>query len=188
MLKRIGVEAWACKRPAELTRSEKLVLPGVGAFDQGMRNLHASGMVPALEHEVLVRKKPILGICLGMQMMSERSEEGCESGLGWFQAETVRLRFDDHAVKVPHMRWNEVRAARTHPLTTGLNRSSRFYFVHSYHVVPREHQDILLWTTYGRRDIAAAIVAGNVFGVQFHPEKSHNHGKALLTAYVRLSP
>ena len=184
--KRVGApEPVLTRDPEVLRRAEKVILPGVGAFDKGMRNLSDFGLLDALNEAALDRRVPILGICLGMQLLTTSSEEGERPGLGWIDARTVRFRFPTRSdLKVPHMGWNYVRAARDNPLIPVGDRS-RFYFVHAYYVVCTHHQDAIGTTTYGI-EFACAVNHANIFGVQFHPEKSHRFGTALLEAFVAL--
>jgi glutamine amidotransferase len=189
MLRRIGARAEACSRPEEIQKAEKIILPGVGAFDAGMKNLREGGWVPALEETVRRRGVPLLGICLGLQLLTERSEEGRLPGLGWIEAETVRFRMNGSPLplKVPHMGWNSVQVRRAGSLFKGLEGEARFYFVHSYHLVCRREEDVLGVTNYGG-SFAAAVQKENILGTQFHPEKSHRYGMTLLTNFVGARP
>lgn len=173
--------------PEQVAEADKLILPGVGAFDQGMRNLHERGLTAALNHAVLDRRVPILGICLGVQLFTRRSEEGSQPGLGWMAADTVRFRFKDPRsdFKVPHMGWNRVTPAKSDPLIQALPHEPRFYFVHSYHLVCDDPSDVLLWTEHGHQ-FASAIRHRNIWGTQFHPEKSHKFGLALMRNFIAL--
>jgi glutamine amidotransferase len=185
MLLWIGAKACISADPEVISQADKLILPGVGAFDNGMRNLNDLGLVTLLTELVIGQKKPLLGICLGMQLLGNRSEEGSLPGLGWIDAETVRFRFDDeHAhLKIPHMGWNSVRLEKESLLFRNSNAEERFYFVHSYHMVCRERGDILTETTYGF-DFVSAVERGSILGVQFHPEKSHKFGMKLMQHFV----
>lgn len=173
--------------PAIVAEAGKLVLPGVGAFGRAMQSLADRGLVEALNHAVTQRQVPILGLCLGMQLFSRRSEEGGCAGLNWIAADTVRFRFgaDHPRLKVPHMGWNHVEATRPDPLLATLPVNPRFYFVHSYYVRCDDPADVLLWSTHGVR-FAAGIRRGNIWGMQFHPEKSHMFGLALMRQFVEL--
>jgi imidazole glycerol-phosphate synthase subunit HisH len=186
MIERVGGVAKLISNPRELSASTKLILPGVGAFDHGIACLREGGWIDALNEAVLERKVPVLGICLGMQLMCKSSDEGSASGLGWVNAH-VRLIQSSMAsnLKVPHMGWNAVTVVQQNPLIPMDGDQRRFYFVHSYHVVPNDEADILARTHYGF-DFVAAFRRGNVYGVQFHPEKSHRFGKELLGNFVRL--
>jgi len=184
MFYRIGVTARISGDPHDIAAADKLVLPGVGAFDQGMRNLAERGLVDLLRHRVLEEGCPVLGICLGMQLLSESSEEGELPGLGWVPARTVRLAFDAGlGLKIPHMGWNNVQHRPGAPLFSGYDETPRFYFVHSYHVRCRDEADVAGKVHYGL-DIHAAISHGHIHGVQFHPEKSHAFGMRLLENFA----
>jgi glutamine amidotransferase len=183
MLKKIGVESQTSSDPEVVARAGKLILPGVGAFDAGMENLERSGLQPVLEERVRAAEVPTLGICLGMQLMTRRSEEGVRPGLGWVDAEALRIVPGDGSLKVPHMGWNVVQTIGSSPLTEDLPEGSRFYFVHSFHVHCKRPDDILLTTPYGG-DLHSAFRHRNVWGVQFHPEKSHRFGMQLLRSFA----
>lgn len=186
MLKRIGIpDAKLTRDPEDLRRADKIILPGVGAFDRGMRNLRAFGLLDVLNEAALERRVPVLGICLGMQLLTKSSEEGELPGLGWVDASTVRFRFGDASgLKVPHMGWNYVKPTRENPLIPAGVRS-RFYFVHGYYVACESPRATIASATYGF-DFACAVNHDNVYGVQFHPEKSHRFGMALLGSFVGL--
>jgi glutamine amidotransferase len=173
--------------PDEVAAADKLILPGVGAFDHGMANLHDRGLAAALNHAVLERKVPILGICLGVQLFTRGSEEGKLPGLGWIAADTVKFRFDQTApdLKVPHMGWNHVTPAKDDPLLVALPVDPRFYFVHTYHLVCDDEKDVLTWTQHGHR-FASSVSHGNIWGTQFHPEKSHKFGLAMMRNFSNL--
>jgi len=185
MLKRLGADVATTTQAAVITKAKKLILPGVGAFDTGVKNLQESGLISLLTAKVLEEGTPILGICLGMQLLSRRSEEGNLPGLGWLDAETVRFKFDglNAGLKIPHMGWNQLRVRKCHPVMAGLESDSRFYFVHSYHVICANESNVLAQTTYGF-DFVSAVVKDNVLGVQFHPEKSHRYGMRLLRNFL----
>jgi cyclase len=166
-----------------IASAERLVLPGVGAFDEGMENLERLGLAEVLAGRVLAARVPILGICLGMQLMTRKSDEGRKPGLGWIDADTVRFRAGlagTERLTLPHIGWNHVNAVRPHPLLNGLHETARFYFVHSYRVVCRKPEDALAETSYGGHGFVSAFARGNIAGVQFHPEKSHRFGAQLL--------
>ena len=167
MLKRAGAEAEISSDPAVIGSASKLVLPGVGSFDNGMKNLEERGLLSVLRKSVLQDKTPILGICLGMQLFTKSSEEGRLPGLGWLDAHTVRFRFDTQAsnLKIPH---------------------PRFYFVHSYHLVCND-QALVLSTTHHGYAFASVVAKGNIVGTQFHPEKSHKFGLQMLKNWVYAS-
>lgn len=185
MLKKIGVPSVITSSPDEIAQAKKLILPGVGAFDPGMRNLNASGLVPLLNEKVLQEKTPVLGICLGMQLMTRGSEEGGLPGLGWVPAETRRFTREGAAnLKIPHMGWNLVREAKASPLLAEFPDEARFYFVHSYYVHCDQRETALLETTYGPRTFDAGFEYGHIRGVQFHPEKSHRFGMWMLKNFA----
>ena len=184
-LDRIGVRPQLTSDPDELLRADKLLLPGVGHFGKAMEHLGTLGLLPALHEAVMVRKTPILGICLGMQLFACRSEEGDAEGLGWIDADVVRFTFGDRRLKVPQMGWNSVRMARSSGLLEGVTEQTEFYFVHAYHVVCRDSRTVLCETDYGY-PFTSVVQQGNVYGVQFHPEKSHDAGEGLLRNFLYL--
>ena len=184
ILKRIGEESIITSDKAEIARATKLILPGVGAFDTGMNNLIELDLIDILNKKVLVEKTPVLGICLGMQLLSERSDEGSLPGLGWINAETKRFNFvDTMEYKIPHMGWNFVKQHKESNLFTNMFPDSRFYFVHSYFLKANDPSDILTSTNY-EIEFTSGIEKGNILGVQFHPEKSHKFGMKLLKNFV----
>jgi glutamine amidotransferase len=184
MFKRIGAPARISSDPAVIREAQKIVLPGVGAFDAAMKRINGSGLREVLEHKAQVERVPVLGICLGMQLLTRGSDEGQEPGFGWIAATTRRFPALP-GLKVPHMGWNLVHPAQPHPLTADLPPEPRFYFVHSYYVVADDARDSLLRAHYGL-DFDAAIGHGNIFGAQFHAEKSHRFGMKLLDNFARL--
>ena len=173
---------------AVISQASKLILPGVGSFDSAMTKLRERGFITLLNEMVLERNVPILGICLGVQLFARRSEEGRLPGLGWIAMDTVRFKFGPQNVRltIPHMGWNFIEPAKEDVLLRDLPTEPRFYFVHSYHLVCDEPGDVLTWTTYGHR-FASAVQRGNIWGTQFHPEKSHKFGLALLKNFHALS-
>jgi glutamine amidotransferase len=183
MLKKIGVEANISSDIKDIKKSDKLILPGVGAFNTGMENLQQLGLISLLNDEVINHKKPILGLCLGMQLLARKSEEGNLFGLSWLDAEVVKFKFDDKNLKIPHMGWNTIIPKRQSSLLTGLDSDYRFYFVHSYHFECRDSKDILANTFYGY-EFPSIVQKGNIYGVQFHPEKSHKFGMKLLKNFA----
>jgi glutamine amidotransferase len=186
MLKYLGHAARISSRPEDIRTASKLILPGVGAFDTGIKNLREHGLRDALDDAVLGKGIPVLGICLGMQLLSQSSEEGRERGLGWIAAQTVRFHFDSAAaeLKVPHMGWNLVHPCRTDSLLGGLESDPRFYFVHSFHLVCDRRDDELAHTTHGY-EFVSVVRRGHIQGTQFHPEKSHRFGMKLLGNFAR---
>ena len=186
MLRKVGATAAVSSDAAAIARAEKLVIPGVGAFDAGMRALAERKLVPLLQ-ERAAAGTPTLGVCLGMQLFARGSEEGQLPGLGWIDAHARRFRANSGGMqlKVPHMGWNTVRPLREHPLFAGMPDDMRFYFVHSYHVVCDDPYSALAAAEYGG-DFVAAVARDNVMGVQFHPEKSHRFGMQLLRNFAEL--
>ncbi|CAG4999642.1 Imidazole glycerol phosphate synthase subunit HisH [Dyadobacter sp. CECT 9275] len=170
----------------KIAGASKLVLPGVGHFAAGVKKLRETGIWDVLNHKVLVEKTPVLGICLGMQLMARHSEEGNAAGLGWFDAEVVRFRVNDRLkYKVPHMGWNTVEGRGSGPLFRDVPEDVQFYFVHSYHVVCKDPSDVLGSTTYDY-PFVSVMGKGNIYGVQFHPEKSHGWGEQLIANFMSL--
>jgi imidazole glycerol-phosphate synthase subunit HisH len=186
MLKKVGVEVAVVTQPDGLRAAEKIILPGVGAFDAAVSRIRDNGWWPVLKAKVIEERTPILGICLGMQLVMDSSEEGVLPGFGWVPGKVVRFT-DDLGVRIPHMGWNNVVVARDCPLVEGLAAMDdcRFYFVHSYRVHCRDAHDAVLNAHYGV-DFDAAVQRENVLGVQFHPEKSHRYGMALLRNFARM--
>jgi len=185
MFRRLGKMAKLSNSPEEISTASHLVLPGVGAYDHAVKRLDSyDGLREALHDAVVDRGHPILGVCLGMQLLVKSSAEGEGEGLGWIEGDAVR--FDSaHGMRVPHMGWNTVNRTASSPLVDGLPDDSRFYFVHSYHVELVNRQDELLSTDYGVQ-FSSAICRDNIMGVQFHPEKSHRYGLALLRNFTEL--
>ena len=187
MLRRVGANAVLGSDPDSILRAPKLILPGVGAFDAGIQTLQGRGLVPALNEAVLTRKTPTLGLCLGMQLMGEGSEEGSLPGLGWIPFRCARFQSSESGqpLRVPHMGWASITPRRPHALTAGLPPDHRFYFVHSYHAVCEDDSNVLAVARYGI-EFPCAVGRDNILGVQFHPEKSHRFGMALLASFVQL--
>ena len=186
MCRKIGSEPVVTSEPDVVEQSSKLLLPGVGAFDSAMENLRSSGVFEALRRQA-AQGVTMLGICLGMQLLFEGSEEGHATGLGLVPGTVRRLPAQTEIgnVAIPHMGWSALRATRSHPLTAGLSEDARFYFVHSYAALPEREADIIGVSVHGD-DFVSAVAHENVLGVQFHPEKSHRHGKALLTNFIEM--
>lgn len=188
--KRSGVEASAARTAGDVERARKLILPGVGSFDNAMRRLTASGMRDALTERVLGSGVPVLGVCVGMQMLARSSDEGDEPGMGWVDAKVRDLRSlaPSAGLPLPHMGWNDVATAGNgtgNGLFGGLSKGARFYFLHSFYVVCERSEDQAATASYGA-EFACAIHRGNVYGVQFHPEKSHEFGARLLRNFARV--
>ncbi|MBD2700697.1 imidazole glycerol phosphate synthase subunit HisH [Spirosoma sp. BT702] len=170
----------------DVAQAQKLVLPGVGHFATGVKNLKESGIWDVLQHKILVEQIPIFGICLGMQLMARSSEEGNVAGLGWFDADVVRFQVSDTlAYKVPHMGWNTSNRTRNSRLLANVPDEAQFYFVHSYHMVCQQPEDVLTMTTYNY-PFVSAIEKGNIYGTQFHPEKSHDWGEQMIANFIAL--
>lgn len=184
MLKVIGEESKITCLKEDIEFSDGLILPGVGAFDAGMSKLNSAGLIEVLHSEAM-KGKPILGICLGMQLLGEKSEEGTLPGLSLIPFECKRFKFEDSTLKIPHMGWDIVDFRQVHPLLENITGRQRYYFVHSYHAVCEDPTNILMSCNYGY-DFAAAVVKDNIIGVQFHPEKSHNFGLSLLSNFVKI--
>jgi imidazole glycerol-phosphate synthase subunit HisH len=183
MIRKIGGRSVVASRPEQLRAADKIIIPGVGAFDAGMRKLTESGMVPVLNRKVLQDQVPVLGVCLGMQLMTRGSHEGELEGLGWVPAFT--RRFDGEAgLRVPHMGWNLVRARKQIPLLASMPAEARFYFAHSYCVACDDPADVLLETDYGPVCFTSGFQRANILGAQFHPEKSHRFGMWLLRNFM----
>jgi len=183
MLKHIDVDSIITADKQSIEKADRLILPGVGTFDEGMRNIQNKGLDTVIKAEAK-QGKPILGICLGMQLLGHSSEEGVRAGLGLIDFKTVKFTFDEFdTYKIPHMGWERVRI-KDCPLTMGVNEVQRFYFVHSYHAVCDENVSIIS-CSYGY-EFAAAVRNGNVYGVQFHPEKSHKYGMRILKNFSEI--
>jgi imidazole glycerol-phosphate synthase subunit HisH len=184
--RRLNIPVTTAQTPEALASADKLVLPGVGAFDWAMTRLNESGMRECLQDLAMKQKRPVLGVCVGMQMMAARSEEGDLPGLGWIKGE-VR-KFDERSftakTHLPHMGWNEVLPKAPAGLFKNLH-SPRFYFLHSYYLACDEDDDVVAFTDYYER-FASAVGSGNIYGVQFHPEKSHRFGIELLKNFADL--
>jgi imidazole glycerol-phosphate synthase subunit HisH len=188
MLKKVGVQSEITSSPEVIEKASKIILPGVGAFDKAMENIHALDVLPILNRKVLQEKTPVLGICLGMQLLMEKSEEGSKPGLGWIPGDVRRFSFDqsDAKLKIPHMGWNLTQATNQNGIFKDL-MNARFYFVHAYYVTCAEENNVLATTQYGIR-FTSAVQSGNIFGTQFHPEKSHKFGMQLLRNFVSFTP
>jgi len=184
MLKYLGKEAEIIDTPAQLASANKIILPGVGAFDAGMQQLEENRWIEALNQKVIIDKVPTLGICLGMQLMANCSEEGNRKGLGWIDAEVKKFVFDaTNGLKIPHMGWNDAILAKSSNILDSTNKEHRFYFVHSYYVALNNVAETLTTTKYGI-NFASGFIKDNIIGVQFHPEKSHRYGMELLRNFA----
>lgn len=186
MLSRIGAKTLVTDRPADLKSAKKIILAGVGAFDAGMQVLSAGGWFKELQEAAQVRKVPLLGICLGMQLLCHRSEEGTVPGLCWIDATVKRFNINDFPdIKVPHMGWNTIEVQKPNSIITTDEPDQRYYFAHSYHVVCQDSSNLVATVKYGNA-VTAVIQHDNIFGVQFHPEKSHRFGMQLLANFVKM--
>ena len=187
MLRKVGTHAAVASTARDLESADSIILPGVGAFDSGMQALIAAGLVGPITERVMEAKVPLLGICLGMQILGRGSEEGDSSGLGLIDGYCKRFRFEaDSKLKVPHMGWAVLDPLRECVLTDDLDSKARFYFVHSYHMVCANPTDVVATATFGVT-FTAVVNRGNVYGAQFHPEKSHRFGMELLSRFANLT-
>lgn len=186
MIKKAGGESRVSGLHEEIEAAQKLILPGVGAFDHGMKNLEELGLKELLTRKVLDEKVPILGVCLGMQLFTASSEEGSLPGLGWVDAKCCRFRFsEEKKLRIPHMGWNTVEIRKQSPLFSNMYEEAAFYFVHSYHVVCHQESDVLTSTSYGY-PFVSSLQHENIFATQFHPEKSHKYGLQIMKNFVAL--
>ena len=185
--KRLDIPTKIAKTSQDLVDAQKMILPGVGSFDYAMSQLNASGMREKLDELVIEKKVPVLGICVGMQMMGNRSDEGKLVGLKWIDSEI--LKFDENLIqqrtKLPHMGWNDVIPVNNHPLFTGLEKDVIFYFLHSFYFKCNNPTDSIAFSEYGI-SFSSAVNRDNVYGIQFHPEKSHQYGEKLLHNFAKL--
>jgi len=184
IINKVGGEATISSDVDKILDAEKIILPGIGSFDTGIKNLTEQGLIPILNKKVLKEKTPFLGICLGMQLITQRSEEGTLNGLGWLDAETVKFKSLKNNLKVPHMGWNYVVVKKNSKLFKDMYNNPRFYFVHSYYVQCKDENNILTTTEYGF-DFVSAVEKDNIYATQFHPEKSHKFGMKLMENFVK---
>lgn len=186
MLKKAGFESVLASDSTTVENARKIILPGIGAFDHCMRRFNDSGLRSLVTKKVMEERIPFLGICVGLQMLMENSEEGTEPGLGWIAGRTIKFRRDKLGdLKIPHMGWTDVKLSKPSVLTNDLGEQPRFYFVHSFYAAPDNPEDELLSANYGY-DFTAAVSRDNIFGVQFHPEKSHKYGMKIMENFCRL--
>lgn len=185
--KRLNIPTKIAKTSHDLANAEKLILPGVGSFDYAMNQLNNSGMRDRLDELVIEKKVPIIGICVGMQMMGNRSEEGKLAGLKWIDAEI--LKFDENLIqqrtKLPHMGWNDMTPIKNHPLFSRLENGAIFYFLHSFYFKCNNPTESIAYSDYGI-SFSSVVNRENIFGIQFHPEKSHQNGEKLLHNFAKL--
>ena len=184
-IKKMDPSVVISSNPEEISKADKIILPGVGSFKAGMENLRNRNLIDILDKKVVRDKTPILGICLGMQLFTKKSEEGFVDGLGWIDAETIRFRFHttQKGLKIPHMGWNTITIKNHHPLLGDLGDQPRFYFVHSYHAQCKNPENVVAQTEYGY-SFPSVITQENIVGVQFHPERSHKFGMKILKNFV----
>jgi len=181
----LGESAKVCTSPTELDEVEKIVLPGVGAFPDCMKNLKEKGFISALNKSVLEEKKPILGICLGMQVMAGSScEMGETEGLGWFEGEVTLMNPKDKKIKIPNVGWEDIEYRKDSPLLKNFYRSPDFYFVHSYYMKCKNDEEVSSWYNLGELKVTASVHRDNIFGTQFHPEKSADFGREVLINFI----
>jgi len=184
MIKKVGGKSIITSDKEEIQKAIKILLPGVGAFDNAVKNLKKLDLLDLIKEKVLMGNIPIMGICLGMQLLTKGSEEGELEGFGFIDAFAKKFKFENKKLKVPHMGWNTVKLQKKSNLFEGMeNQENRFYFVHSYAVECNEKQDILTTTNYGY-EFVSSFEKGNIIGCQFHPEKSHKFGMALFKNFV----
>jgi glutamine amidotransferase len=185
MFKRIGVKSNITANPEEILKAEKIVLPGVGAFDSAVERIDQLNLRIILEQKAQIEKIPFLGICLGMQLLTKSSEEGVLPGLNFIDARTIKFKFENHDLKVPHMGWNQIYIKNNSSLISDFNNDFRFYFVHSYFVRCTNEKHVLTQTLFG--DYFDSIIQNdNIFGSQFHPEKSHKYGMKLFENFAKI--
>lgn len=184
----LGLEISICEIPEDLEKCERLVLPGVGAFQDCMRNLKRKGFTTVLHQEVIVQQKPILGICLGMQVMAQKGFEGGEfQGLGWFDSEVVRIEAEDKFIRIPHVGWNNLIIKKDSEILSGISSESDFYFVHSFAMKCNRQEDCIAQCDYGS-GVTAVIQKRNIVATQFHPEKSQEFGLRILESFSQWNP
>lgn len=186
MIKKAGSEAIITNDIKEIEKAKKLIIPGVGAFDNGMTKLKEQNFIEVLNYKVLEEKIPVLGVCLGMQLFTNSSEEGKLKGLGWIDAETIKFTSEKIGkLRIPHMGWNTINARKDKILYEDMYEDTAFYFVHSYYVKCKNDEDIAATTNYGI-EFTSSIQHGNIFATQFHPEKSHKFGLKLMKNFAEL--
>ena len=186
MLRKLGHDAIVTSDAEVLKNASKIILPGVGSFDYGIENLEKLGLIEVLNYKVLEEKTPILGVCLGMQLLTKSSEEGQKTGLGYIDAKTIKFKFDENSsLKIPNMGWNSINLFQKLGILDSEYEHQRFYFVHSYYVSCNNKEDILATSNYGI-EFVSAYHHENILGVQFHPEKSHKYGLEVLDKFAKM--
>ncbi len=184
-LHQFGEESSISNNISDIECADKLILPGVGSFNAGIHNLEALGIIIYLKEQIIKKKIPVLGICLGMQLFGRMSEEGPGNGLSFFDANTTKFHFEPGlGLHIPHMGWNTIKIQKESILLDNIPNNSRFYFVHSFHLKSNETNDVVATTHYGY-DFPSILERETIFGVQFHPEKSHVQGIQLLKNFVK---
>lgn len=185
-VRKLGGDVLITSAPDLIEKAEKIILPGVGHFKKAVQNIKELGLWDILNREVKIKKKPILGICLGMQLMANHSEEGDEDGFGWVDANVIKFRISDKLhYKIPHIGWNQVKIKKNSPVLKGVNDGAYFYFVHSYFMTCNNAEDVLAESEYEQKFVSA-VEHENVIGVQFHPEKSHDVGEILFKNFLEM--
>lgn len=186
MFRKIGVETIISSNIDDINNAKKIILPGVGAFDTAISKINQLGIIDVLNKKALIDKIPVLGICLGMQLMTNSSDEGKSSGLSWIDAETISFKNKvSRDLKIPHMGWNDCTIVKKNQITMNFDEDPRFYFVHSYFVHVNNQENSLMKTNYGI-DFDSAIIKDNIIGAQFHPEKSHKFGMNLFKNFAKI--
>jgi glutamine amidotransferase len=185
----LGEDVKICRNPEDLADLDHIVIPGVGAFKDCIELITKKELFEALEEQVILKAKPTLGICLGMQVMARKGYEfGEHNGLGWFDSEVVKIDIENTDLKLPNIGWNEIEHSTSHPLFSGIPNMSDFYLVHSFFMDCADKNDIIASYQYGEKQITAAVLKDNIFATQFHPEKSQDNGLKLLSNFINWKP
>ena len=182
---RLNIKTKIAQKASDIEGASKIILPGVGAFDYAISQLNKSGMRDEIEKKVLINRIPIMGICVGMQILAKSSDEGTLPGLGWINGKVKKFEtsINSPSIKLPHMGWNTIKPVNNSPLMIGFSDNSRFYFLHSYYFIVENKKDIISTTNYGL-GFSSGVSSDNIFGIQFHPEKSHANGIRLLQNFA----
>ncbi len=184
--KKLNCEAYIVDKPEQISDSTHLILPGVGSFDYAMDLIHKSGLISSISEGVLIKKKPILGVCVGMQIIFAKSEEGEKEGFGWIKGKVKKFKFSNaEKIKIPHMGWNTIKNIESENKLCKKLNGHEFYFLHSYYCVP-ENKDLIISTTEYGAEICAVVQQNNISGCQFHPEKSHDSGLKVLSNFLEI--